>query len=84
MPVSLHTSASERPSRPWTWCMAGLSVTWNPVPKMIVSTSCSVPSAVTIDRSRTSTMPSVTTWTLGCDRAGYQSFDSSSRLQPGR
>ena len=40
-----QTSASERPSRPRTRSAAGMSVTWKPVPKMIVSTSRSVPSA---------------------------------------
>ena len=45
----------------------GESVTWKPVPKMIVSTSRSVPSARD-DRVRRAprAMPSVTTSTLGC------------------
>ena len=51
--------ASERPSRPRTRSAIGMSVTWKPVPKMIVSTSCSVPSPVTIECGRTSRMPSV-------------------------
>ena len=42
----------------------GMSVTWKPVPKMIVSTSCSTPSAVTTPSGRISAMPSVTTSTL--------------------
>ena len=40
--------------------------TWKPVPRMIVSTSRSLPSAPTIERPRTSAIPSLTTSTLGC------------------
>ena len=65
-----HTSASERPSRPRTRSAAGMSVTWKPVPKMMVSTSRSVPSALTIERSRTSRMASVTTSTFSRPSAG--------------
>jgi hypothetical protein len=47
-----------------------LSVTWKPVPKMIVSTWCSTPSAVTTPVGVTSTIFSVITSTLGCWRVG--------------
>ena len=44
----------------------GMSVTWKPVPKMIVSTSRSVPSAVTIERvADLARSPSVTSSTFG-------------------
>ena len=65
-----QVSARVRPSRPRTTSAAGGSVTWKPVPKMIVSTSRSVPSAVTIACGRTSAMPSVTSSTFGCMSAG--------------
>ena len=65
-----QASASERPSRPRTRSAAGMSVTWKPVPKMIVSTSRSVPSAVTIERGRTSRMASVTTSTFSRPSVG--------------
>jgi hypothetical protein len=38
--------------------------TSKPLPKMIVSTGCSAPSAVTIERARISAIPSVTSSTL--------------------
>jgi hypothetical protein len=60
-----QTSASRRPSRPRTRSAMGKSVTRKPVPKMIVSTSRFSPAVVTIDRSRTSAMPSVTRSTFG-------------------
>jgi len=41
-----------------------MSVTWKPVPKMIVSMSCSVPSAATADLGRTSASPEATSSTL--------------------
>ena len=59
-----------------------MSVTWKPVPKMIVSTARSVPSAVTIECARTSRMPSVTSSTFGAPSAGYQRLDGRIRLQP--
>jgi hypothetical protein len=52
------------------------------VPNTIASTSRSLPSAVTIERSLTSRMPSVTSSTFGCWMAGYQSFDGRIRLHP--
>ena len=59
-----------------------MSVTWNPVPKMIVSTSRSLPSAATIERSRTSRMPLSTSSTFGLPSVGYQRLDGRIRLQP--
>ena len=59
-----------------------MSVTLKPVASMIVSTSCSLPSAVTIPSGRISRMPAVTSSTLGCWSAGYQSFEGRMRLQP--
>ena len=41
-----------------------------PVPKIMVSTSCSEPSSVTTPRGTTSRMPVVTTRALGADTAG--------------
>ena len=60
----------------------GMSVTWKPVPNTIVSTSRSLPSAVTIECGRTSRIPSVTTSTFGCVSAGYHSLLGRMRLQP--
>jgi len=59
-----------------------MSTTLKPVPKMIASTSRSVPSAVTTERSRTSAMPSVTSSTLSRPSAGYQWLEGRIRLQP--
>ena len=50
--------------------MTGMSCTRKPVPKMIASTSRSVPSAATTEFGRTSAIPSVTTSTLGRVSAG--------------
>ena len=38
--VGDHASARVRPSRPMTCRITDMSVTWNPVPRMIVSTAC--------------------------------------------
>src|ERR1044072_4909160 len=46
MPVSAHTSPSERPSRPRTQSRYGMSVTRKPVPHTIASAGGSTPSAV--------------------------------------
>ena len=60
-----------------------MSATWKPVPKMIVSTSRSVPSAVTIERGADlADRASVTSSTLGSPSAGYQRFEGRMRLQP--
>lgn len=69
MPPS-HVSARVRPSLPRSRPASGMSVTWKPVPKMIVSTSRSAPSRETTERSRTSATPSVITSTFGCSSAG--------------
>jgi hypothetical protein len=58
----------------------GRSVALKPVPRMIVSTSRSVPSEETIDLARTWSMPSVTRSTLGCWIAGYHVLENSRRL----
>ena len=68
--LSRQCSARLRPSRPWTRSMTGMSCTRKPVPKMIASTSRSVPSAATTAFGRTSAIPSVTTSTLGRVSAG--------------
>jgi hypothetical protein len=65
-----HTSARVRPSRPRIRSAIGLSVTWNPVPKMIVSTRCSTPSAVRIPSGRTSRTALVTSSTFARASAG--------------
>jgi hypothetical protein len=54
----------------------------NPVPSTIVSTSRSVPSAVTTLCSRTSTTRSVHSSTCGSWSAGYHSLEIRMRLQP--
>ena len=54
----------------------------NPVAMTSASSSCSVPPAVTMECARTSSMPSVTSSTLGSASMGYQSLDSRIRLQP--
>ncbi len=77
-----QTSVRLRPSTPRTRSPIGMSVTWKPVPKMIASTSRSVPSALTIERSRNSRMPSVTSSTLGLVKVGYHSLLGRMRLQP--
>ena len=59
--------SSPAASRNWA---IGISVASKPVPRMMVSTGCSVPSAVTIAWGRTSRMGSVTNSTLGWHRAG--------------
>src|SRR5918997_436999 len=81
MPAAAR-SASSVPSRPRTSFNVGGSVTWKPVPRMIVSTSRSLPSARTIVVPRISWMPSVRSSTFGRVRAGYQWLESSTRLQP--
>ena len=53
-----------------------------PVPQMIVSASCSVPSAVRSPAGSTAAIASVTTETWSRASAGYQSLPKSSRLQP--
>ena len=58
------------PSAPKTRCANGKSVTWKPVPKMIVSAWCARPSLVTTAVSRISLMPSVTRETFGLAIAG--------------
>ena len=55
----------------------------NPVPKTIVSTGCSTPSVVTIERVPILSTPSVTTETCGCISVGYQSLAVRIRRQPG-
>ena len=57
-------------------------MTRKPVPKMIVSASCSVPSAAISERSRISVTAAGTTSTFGCVSAGYQASDEQIRLQP--
>ena len=47
MPRAPHRSLSSTPSLPTIFIWVRLPLTWKPVPKMIVSTSCTVPSAVT-------------------------------------
>ena len=60
-----------------------MSVTWKPVPKMIVSTSRSLPS-LGHDRVRPhlGQTASVTTSTFGFASAGYHSLVGRMRLQP--
>jgi hypothetical protein len=82
--LPFHVSASVRPSRPWIRFAIGTSVTWKPVPKMIVSTSRSVPSPATTESGLISLTPPVITSTLGCARAGYHSSVGKMRLQPMR
>jgi hypothetical protein len=77
-----QTSASVRPWLPRTMSANGMSVTWNPVPKMIVSTSRSVPSPPTTECGRTSLRASGITSTFGWDTAGYHSSVGRMRLQP--
>ena len=77
-----HVSASVSPSRPVIRSAIGTSVTWKPVPKMIVSTSCSVPSSATTEFGRTSVIAPDTTSTFGRASAGYHSFVGRIRLQP--
>ncbi|MFD0536569.1 hypothetical protein ACFQY7_25430 [Actinomadura luteofluorescens] len=67
---SRHASWIFRPFRPTMRAPSKASVTWKPVPKTMASTSCSRPSRVTIERGRTSAMPSVVSSTLGRVRAG--------------
>ena len=55
--LPFQVSVSVRPSRPVTRSAIGTSVTWKPVPKMIVSTSRSLPSSATTERGRTSVRP---------------------------
>ena len=80
--LPFQASARVRPSRPVTRSAIGTSVTWKPVPKMIVSTSRSVPSSATTECGRTSVRPPVTTSTFGCASAGYHSSVGRIRLQP--
>ena len=67
---SFQCSASVRPSAPVRRCPIGMSVTWKPVPKMMASTSRSVPSAVTMVLPRTSRSGEATTSALGWASAG--------------
>ena len=60
----------------------GMSVTWNPVAKIIVSTSCRTPSAPTTPSGRTSVTALGTTSTLGWVIAGYHSLEGRIRLHP--
>ena len=59
-----------------------MSVTLKPVPKMIVSTSCSAPLSVTTAFSVTLAIGSVTSSTLSRPSAGYQWLEGRIRLQP--
>ena len=68
--VSPQCSARDRPSRPITRWLIGRSLIENPVPAMIVSTSCSTPSAVTTACGRTSVIFSVTTSTFDAVERG--------------
>ena len=63
----LPSQCSERlrPSRPWIRLIPGKSVTWKPVPRMIASTSRSVPLEPTTVLPRTSARPSACSSTLG-------------------
>ena len=79
---SPQTSASERPPRPWITEAIGGSVAWKPVAQTIASTSCSAPSAVTIECSRISRIGDVSTSTFGWFSAGYQALVMRMRLQP--
>lgn len=67
---SFQASVSVMPSAPTTRSAIGMSVTWKPVPKMIASTSASVPSDATTVEPRTSLRPEATTSTLGWASAG--------------
>ena len=58
------------PSRPVISTPVSMSWTWKPVPWMIASTSISRPSAVTMPRSVTRSIPSVSTSTLSRFSAG--------------
>ena len=80
--LPFQVSASVLPSLPRTRSAIGMSVTWKPVPKMIVSTSRSVPSSATTECGRISVTPPVTTSTFGCASAGYHSSVGRMRLQP--
>ena len=77
-----QASAIETPSASRMRYASEMSVTLKPVASTIVSTSCFLPSAVTIPSGWISRMPSVTSSTLGCWSAGYHSFEGRIRLQP--
>ena len=77
-----QASDSSSPPRPRIQCPTGISAARKPVPKMIVSTARSVPSAVTIARAVTSRIASVTSSTFGSVSAGYQRLEGRIRLQP--
>ncbi len=62
-------SARVRPPTPTTRSAIGMSVTWNPVPKTMASTSASLPSAETRVEPRTSAR-APTTSVVGRARAG--------------
>ena len=70
MPVSSHTSASVRPSRPRIRSAIGRSVVWKPVATTSTSTGRSVPSAVTTALPVTLAIGSVTRSTFGEEIAG--------------
>ena len=59
-----------------------VSVTWKPVAKITVSTSCTLPSAATTPPGVNEVTPLVTTSTFGCVIAGYHLFEGRMRLQP--
>ena len=63
-------SESVWPSRPEIAFIPGKSVTWKPVPRMIASTSRSVPCEPTTVLPRTSASPSVWSSTLSSLSAG--------------
>ena len=65
-----QSSVRLRPSRPWMIAAPGNPVTSKPVPRMIASTSRSVPSEPTTVLPRTSASPSVSSSTFGSATAG--------------
>ena len=77
-----QTSCTSTPPTPVTRSGARNSVAAKPVPQMIVSTSCRVPSAVRSPVGSTEAIASETTATWSRARAGYQSLPKSTRLQP--
>ena len=73
---------SDRPPGPLISIGNMKSVAANPVPQMIVSTSCSVPSSVRTPVGSTAAMRDVSTATLGRCSAGSQCELNRMRLQP--
>src|SRR3712207_7405954 len=80
--LSRHASDSVRPLPSRSRRASGGSVGLKPVAQTIVSTSRSLPSANASEFARISVSPSVTSSAFGSWSAGYQSSESSTRLQP--